>query len=309
MFFCKIANHLIIDQEFGEDVGDVTPNNFLHAAYRHQMRLCNFPPGLPFPKLNLKSQRAWGAAEIYKIVQPRVDAINREFAEQTGKANPSGSKGKLSSAIYFEPWTEEEKGMDEKEQADIPLVVDTDDNIVAAVEDVEAYKVDMGIEDEISGEESEQSDEDGSDDEESEEESEVEVMTRSKEVKRAKPGPTKPKKSLKQKGSRVEEHIVKGKKKAVLVPQATREKRKDRQAKDKPATGSAHSQKGVAGSSRFPGSLAESGSSNPLADVDPQTVAAIADILKGAGFSINSEKRKADGQHKDSRPAKKHKGK
>lgn len=91
-------------QAFGEALGNkITPSNFLHYAYKHQMRLINFPPDLPYPK----SQRGWTAKQHYKLILPRVAALQREFAEQTGEADPDDPHEDIKDESYsFEPWTE-----------------------------------------------------------------------------------------------------------------------------------------------------------------------------------------------------------
>lgn len=71
------------------------------------MRLLNFPPDFPFPKMDIHSQRDWKAHHTYALLEPRLIGIQRELAEQTGEADPNDPRDEEEdTAIYFEGWTE-----------------------------------------------------------------------------------------------------------------------------------------------------------------------------------------------------------
>lgn len=96
-----------IVQEFGPGVGSITPINFLESAYKHQIRMLNFPKGFPFPKFNTSSQRGWKAHHTYDLLEPRLIGIRREIAEQMGEVNPDDPHNpEEDKAYYFERWTE-----------------------------------------------------------------------------------------------------------------------------------------------------------------------------------------------------------
>lgn len=96
-----------VEQEFGRGVGEISPNNFLQFAYICQMRLLNFRPDFPFPKLNIDSLRGWKAEQIYQLIEPRLIGIQREYAEQAGEADPNAPRDdEEDDAFVFESWTE-----------------------------------------------------------------------------------------------------------------------------------------------------------------------------------------------------------
>lgn len=69
--------------------------------------MCNFPVDFPFPKLDIDSQRGWLAHHTYKLLDPRLVALEREFNEQSGLADPEDSPDEAEDdSYYFEEWTE-----------------------------------------------------------------------------------------------------------------------------------------------------------------------------------------------------------
>lgn len=103
----RILIFTVIAQAFGKDYGHVTPITFLHYAYKYQIRLCNFPVDFPFPKLDIDTQRGWSANHTYRLLNPRLAAIEKEFNEQSGLPNPENSDDEAEDeSYYFEEWTE-----------------------------------------------------------------------------------------------------------------------------------------------------------------------------------------------------------
>lgn len=96
-----------LGQEFGSELGKISPDNFLHHAYKNQLRLANYLPNASFPKVDVQILGDVKADHIYQIIAPRIATIQREFAEQTGEADPQNGPADLElDGFYFEPWTE-----------------------------------------------------------------------------------------------------------------------------------------------------------------------------------------------------------
>lgn len=105
--YINLTHFFPIAQQFGKSVGSITPNNFLQAAYKHQIRLLNFLPNFPFPKMDCDSQRGWKTYHTYPLLKPLLIKFQRDHAEQVGDADSDDpSDDEEDSGFYFEPWTE-----------------------------------------------------------------------------------------------------------------------------------------------------------------------------------------------------------
>ncbi|KAF9070656.1 hypothetical protein BDP27DRAFT_1419680 [Rhodocollybia butyracea] len=128
------------------DKGDVPKLNFANfvaSAWKHQVRVKNWPVGVPFFQVGVKTKKGfvtgvaalnrYKASDLNKICGPRMEQIRQAVDGEEGNDNLQ----------YFEVerWTDEERTRLRLQWSTIPVVSDTENKTIVSVAHSELYRM------------------------------------------------------------------------------------------------------------------------------------------------------------------------
>lgn len=163
---CSDSNSIVLDRVFENEEGGVpklTFSNFVERAWKHQVRVKNWPAGVPFLNIGVMSKKGYvvgvdmlnkyKAGDLNKICGPRIQQIEEAVSGEDIHNN----------LLYFEieRWTDgvlhysylfswlvtlslEERKLGVHQLSTIPVVSDTENNTVASVAHSSSYRIRVG---------------------------------------------------------------------------------------------------------------------------------------------------------------------
>ncbi|KAF9056879.1 hypothetical protein BDP27DRAFT_1372989 [Rhodocollybia butyracea] len=142
--FAYDMNRVFENEEGG--VPKLTFSNFVECAWKHQVRVKNWPAGVPFLNIGVMSKKGYmagvdmlnkyKAGDLNKICGPRIQQIEEAVSGEDIHNN----------LLYFEieRWTDEERKLGVHQLSTIPVVSDTENNTVAFVAHSSSYRIRVG---------------------------------------------------------------------------------------------------------------------------------------------------------------------
>ncbi|KAJ3753684.1 hypothetical protein EV360DRAFT_74309 [Lentinula raphanica] len=140
-----------VERVLNEDPkNDLTPMQFVRNAYRYHVRIINWPVDVPFFKAGVESIHKMTSPDLCKVALPRIAQIFEEAQTEVSEKMERRALEEAATQKGFEiiSWDEDEMKMDLEEQATLPIVEDTDGNVIVTVSYSELYQEEVGIIDE-----------------------------------------------------------------------------------------------------------------------------------------------------------------
>ncbi|KAJ3964175.1 hypothetical protein EV361DRAFT_980196 [Lentinula raphanica] len=130
-----------------EPKNDLTPMQFVRNAYRYHVRIINWPVDVPFFKAGVESIHKMTSPDLCKVALPRIAQIFEEAQTEVSEKMERRALEEAATQKGFEiiSWDEDEMKMDLEEQATLPIVEDTDGNVIVTVSYSELYQEEVGI--------------------------------------------------------------------------------------------------------------------------------------------------------------------
>ncbi|KAF9061111.1 hypothetical protein BDP27DRAFT_1429328 [Rhodocollybia butyracea] len=125
------------------DVAKLNFANFVASAWKHQVRVKNWPVGVPFFQVGVKAKKGfmtgvavlnrYKASDLNKICGPRMEQIRQAVDGEEGNDNLQ----------YFEVerWTDEERTRSRLQWSTIPVVSNTENKTIVSVAHSESYRM------------------------------------------------------------------------------------------------------------------------------------------------------------------------
>ncbi|KAJ3720658.1 hypothetical protein C8R42DRAFT_722343 [Lentinula raphanica] len=139
-----------IKQLLGEPV-KISLNNFSTKAWKHHIRIKNWPVGAAFPKVGeetkegneKKSLKSLPTHHIRMAFEPRMAHLQREYDALLNQVPPNAPE--IQAVMYeLEYWTEDEVELRTEEQGNVPLVIDVNGKTIVKVSDVDDWVESVG---------------------------------------------------------------------------------------------------------------------------------------------------------------------
>ncbi|KAJ3730697.1 hypothetical protein C8R42DRAFT_637375 [Lentinula raphanica] len=129
----------------------ISLNNFVTRAWKHHIRIKNWPVGAAFPKVGeekkedneKKSLKSLPTHHIRMAFEPRMAHLQREYDVLLNQVPPNAPE--IQAVMYeLEYWTEDEVELQTEEQGNVPLVIDVNGKTIVKVSDVDDWVESVG---------------------------------------------------------------------------------------------------------------------------------------------------------------------
>ncbi|KAJ3732469.1 hypothetical protein DFJ43DRAFT_1039329 [Lentinula guzmanii] len=142
--------HLIFEYDIKICLGDDLPtdckvnlNNFLNKAWIYKIRVSNWAAGR-FPKYHVHNIADMTTQEVRELVTPQKDELEREYNIQTWRLNEETAPPVQGVPFVLERWPDDDQELNIEDQGEVPLVIDTNNEVLVSVADVQSWQTAVG---------------------------------------------------------------------------------------------------------------------------------------------------------------------
>ncbi|KAJ3964036.1 hypothetical protein EV361DRAFT_981422 [Lentinula raphanica] len=133
------------DRVAGTKTPKLAPAQFSEYAYEYHVRIINWPVGVPFFNAGVANVHSMSCADLRKVAVPRIARIFEDANFEVAESDKNEIEWAATQKCFeIVSWEEDEIGMALEDQATIPVVQDTNGDILLTVSYSTEYQKEIG---------------------------------------------------------------------------------------------------------------------------------------------------------------------